>query len=479
MIEAGEAEVAKLRAKGGQGRLQPSRGAAVHPRRARARLPRLRRGPLRRRRDGSRARARVDDGSVGIEARLIAAKSLMKLEKPADAVALLEPATKLEGGAGRANLGLALAHFAAGAEAKAKKALGAALATNPHYGKTLLGRIRRRVDNIAGAQPGSIEEALLYAQTYGDVWTEAAKKFLEKALDEKARARRPKGRRSDRRVGPLASAAAAACPHPGPLRKRERVIGIRSPRPAQRQWRTVRERRAPAVNSRAWSSSRRRPRRWSRALSRRSACAPRACWRWSVSRASRRRSALACMRSLRVGEQDWRVLLPILGGYGGRRAAAVPRGARLGPGRALGWTGRRVHRRADGVLRAVGVAAGVSVTGRRRRLHARNLRAAGAAGRAVAGRAPDAAGRVHRGGVRGAAAARGRHPRRRVGRVDRRDRLRGGGDRPPDRARPRAGRRRRHRAAQARTPGTLLLARRRRAAAVPPRRRAPRPTRRS
>ena len=63
----------------------------------------------------------VDDGSVGIEARLIAAKALMKLEKPADAVALLEPAAKLEGGAGRANLGLALAHFATGAEAPAQE----------------------------------------------------------------------------------------------------------------------------------------------------------------------------------------------------------------------------------------------------------------------------------------------------------------------------------------------------------------------
>ena len=130
----------------------------------------------------------VDDGSVGVEARLIAAKALMKLEKPADAVALLEPAAKLEGGAGRANLGLSLAHFATGAEAPAKKALAAALATNPHYGKTLLGRIRRRVDNVAGAQPGSIEEALLYAQTYGDVWNDAAKKFLEKTLDEKVTA---------------------------------------------------------------------------------------------------------------------------------------------------------------------------------------------------------------------------------------------------------------------------------------------------
>jgi tetratricopeptide (TPR) repeat protein len=133
----------------------------------------------------------VDDGSVGIEARLIAAKALMKLEKAADAVPLLEPATKLEGGAGRANLGLALAHFVSGAEAPAKKALAAALAANPHYGKTLLGRVRRRVDNIAGAQPGSIEEALLYAQTYGDVWTDAAKKFLETVLAEKPSAAAP------------------------------------------------------------------------------------------------------------------------------------------------------------------------------------------------------------------------------------------------------------------------------------------------
>ena len=130
----------------------------------------------------------VDDGAVGIEARLIAAKALMKLEKSADAVALLEPAAKLEGGEGRANLGLALAHFAAGAEAPARKALEAALAANPHYGKTLLGRIRRRVDNVAGAQPGSVEEALLYTQTYGDVWTDAAKKFLEQALAERPKA---------------------------------------------------------------------------------------------------------------------------------------------------------------------------------------------------------------------------------------------------------------------------------------------------
>jgi hypothetical protein len=83
-----------------------------------------------------------------------------------------------------------------GAEEPAKKALAAALAANPHYGKTLLGRIRRRVDNIAGAQPGSIEEALLYAQTYGDVWTDGAKKFLEQVLAERP-AEKPAAPRSE------------------------------------------------------------------------------------------------------------------------------------------------------------------------------------------------------------------------------------------------------------------------------------------
>ena len=41
---------------------------------------------------------------------------------------------------------------------------------------------------MAGAQPGSVEEALLYAQTYGDVWTDDAKKFLEKALADRPKA---------------------------------------------------------------------------------------------------------------------------------------------------------------------------------------------------------------------------------------------------------------------------------------------------
>jgi hypothetical protein len=132
----------------------------------------------------------IDDGTVGIEARLIAAKALMKLERAADAAALLEPATKIEAGKGRAELGLALAKFSAGSEAEAGTALNAALDSNAHYGKALLGRVRRRVENVAAAQPGSLEEALLYTQTYGDVWTDGAKAFLEKVLDERAAAKK-------------------------------------------------------------------------------------------------------------------------------------------------------------------------------------------------------------------------------------------------------------------------------------------------
>ncbi|HVZ73690.1 MAG TPA: tetratricopeptide repeat protein [Polyangia bacterium] len=131
----------------------------------------------------------IDEGSVGTEARLIAAKSYMKLNKAAEAIAVLEPATKAEGGS-RAQLGLALAHVTAGDEAKAREALGAALDANVNYGKALLGRVRRRVENIAGTAPGSLEEALVYTQTYGDVWTDDAKKLLETVLDERAAAAR-------------------------------------------------------------------------------------------------------------------------------------------------------------------------------------------------------------------------------------------------------------------------------------------------
>lgn len=128
----------------------------------------------------------VDEGPVGTEARLISAKALLKLDRAADAIRVLEPATASEAGAGRAHLGLALARFVAGALDEARASLDAALRANAHFAKALLGRIRRRVENLAGTQPGSIEEALVYAQTYGDVWTPEAKAFLEGVLDGRA-----------------------------------------------------------------------------------------------------------------------------------------------------------------------------------------------------------------------------------------------------------------------------------------------------
>jgi Flp pilus assembly protein TadD len=124
----------------------------------------------------------VDEGTVGIEARLIAAKTLVKMGKAADSVPVLEPVSKSAEAGSRAQLGLALAHFATGDRAHAEEALGRALEANPHYGKALLGRLRRKVENPIGAAPGSPDEAAIYAQTYGDVWDEPAKKFLEEAL---------------------------------------------------------------------------------------------------------------------------------------------------------------------------------------------------------------------------------------------------------------------------------------------------------
>jgi tetratricopeptide (TPR) repeat protein len=126
----------------------------------------------------------IDSGAVGTEARLIAGKSRMKQGKPADAITVLEPAVTAETGGARAQMGLALAHFASGDEAKARTALAAALSANPHFGKAVLGRIRRHVENVAGTQPGTIEEALVYSQTYGDAWTDDAKAFLTKVLEE-------------------------------------------------------------------------------------------------------------------------------------------------------------------------------------------------------------------------------------------------------------------------------------------------------
>jgi predicted Zn-dependent protease len=128
----------------------------------------------------------IDEGTVGTEARLIAGKTLMKLNRPAEAVAVLDEAAKAEAAGSRAQLALALAHFAGGDRAKADEALDRALAANPYYGKALLGLLRKRVDNPVGAPPGSREEALVYAQTYGDVWDAPAKKFLEEALAARA-----------------------------------------------------------------------------------------------------------------------------------------------------------------------------------------------------------------------------------------------------------------------------------------------------
>jgi tetratricopeptide (TPR) repeat protein len=134
---------------------------------------------------------RIDEGPVGTEARLIAAKALLKQDEAPRAIQVLEPALGSEMGGSRARLGLALAQFVTGALEPARANLDEALGANPHFGRALLGRIRRRVDNLAGAQPGSIEEALVYAQTYGDVWTVEAKAFLEQALDDRAAAKAP------------------------------------------------------------------------------------------------------------------------------------------------------------------------------------------------------------------------------------------------------------------------------------------------
>jgi len=128
----------------------------------------------------------IDNGAVGTEARLIAGKARMKQGKATESVAILEPAVAAVTGGGRAQMGLALAHFSAGSEAQAKTALAAALAANAHYGKAVLGRIRRHVENVAGTQPGSVEEALVYAQTYGDAWGDEAKAFLSRTLEENA-----------------------------------------------------------------------------------------------------------------------------------------------------------------------------------------------------------------------------------------------------------------------------------------------------
>jgi tetratricopeptide (TPR) repeat protein len=124
----------------------------------------------------------VDQAAVGTEARLIAGAALLKLKRPADAVQVLQVASKSEAGAGRALLSLGLAHFAAGDRAAAQAAMLQALAANSHFGAALLGRVPAQATNLGAATAGSREEAVGYAQTFGDAWDKEAKSFLKEVL---------------------------------------------------------------------------------------------------------------------------------------------------------------------------------------------------------------------------------------------------------------------------------------------------------
>jgi tetratricopeptide (TPR) repeat protein len=124
----------------------------------------------------------VDAGAVGTEARLIAGAALLKLKQPADAVPVLEVASKSEIGASRALLSLGLAHFAAGDQAAARTAIRAALDANAHFGPAVSGRIPARPANLGAAPAGSREEAQGYGQTFGDLWDDAAKGFLKQVM---------------------------------------------------------------------------------------------------------------------------------------------------------------------------------------------------------------------------------------------------------------------------------------------------------
>ena len=132
----------------------------------------------------------IDEGPVGTEARLIAGIALIKLDRAADAVTVLEVAAKSESGTGRAPMSLALANFLAGNTKAAEEAAEKALAANGHLGKVLLGRIPKRAANLSAAAPGSREEAFGYVQTYGDAWEAPAKKFLEDYIDGQAAQRK-------------------------------------------------------------------------------------------------------------------------------------------------------------------------------------------------------------------------------------------------------------------------------------------------
>lgn len=120
----------------------------------------------------------IDDGAVGTEARLVAGKALVKLQRASEAIPLLKAAAVFPSATARANVGLALAQFLTGDKSSAAASLAAAHQSNPYMGRAILGQVHRRVDNPAAATPGSKEEAVVYAQAFGDVWDETAKAFL-------------------------------------------------------------------------------------------------------------------------------------------------------------------------------------------------------------------------------------------------------------------------------------------------------------
>ncbi|MGB8295255.1 MAG: SEC-C metal-binding domain-containing protein [Polyangia bacterium] len=124
----------------------------------------------------------VDQGAVGTEARLIAGAALLKLKRPADAVPVLDVATQAEAGAGRALMSLGLAHYGAGDRAAAQAAVLRALDANSHFGTALLGRVPAQAANLGAATAGSREEAVGYAQTFGDAWDKDAKDFLKETM---------------------------------------------------------------------------------------------------------------------------------------------------------------------------------------------------------------------------------------------------------------------------------------------------------
>jgi tetratricopeptide (TPR) repeat protein len=129
----------------------------------------------------------VDQGPVGTEARLIAAAAQLKLKKPADAVPVLTVAAEAATGAGRALMSLGLAQFAAGDKESAQASLLKGLEANAHFGTALINRGGGLPSNLGTAAAGSREEAQGYAQTFGDMWDDAAKTFLKEVMAERSK----------------------------------------------------------------------------------------------------------------------------------------------------------------------------------------------------------------------------------------------------------------------------------------------------